>query len=121
MGAQSGRRGTVRAKILLSGTTSPTRKEDPDMRIVEHVPNFNNHRTGIEPQESDLLVPFESQHIPADYKEYYKTKRNNFFACVQGFPEMWKCYVDLDAIWLREFGDLGHLGRVNQVFPLALY
>jgi len=40
--------------------------------------------------ESDLLVPFESEHIPADYKEYYKIKRNNLFASIQSFPEMWK-------------------------------
>jgi len=71
--------------------------------------------------ESDLLVPFESQHIPADYKEYYKIKRNNFFASIQGFPEMWKYYVLLDAIWLREFSDLKPPGHVNQWFPLILF
>ena len=77
--------------------------------------------TTSEPQESDLLVPFESQNIPADYKEYYKTKRNNFFASVQGFPEMWRYYTLLDAIWLREFGDLKPPGNVNQWFPLMLF
>ena len=74
-----------------------------------------------EPQESDLLLPFESQHIPADYKEYYTAKRNNFFASIQGFPEMWRYYTLLDAIWLREFGDLKPPGNVNQWFPLILF
>jgi hypothetical protein len=74
-----------------------------------------------EPRESDLLVPFESQNIPADYKDYYKIKRNNFFASIQGFPEMWKYYILLDAIWLREFSDLKPPGNVNQWFPLILF
>jgi hypothetical protein len=77
--------------------------------------------TTSEPQESDLLVPFESQHIPADYREYYKIKRNNFFASIQGFPEMWRYYTLLDAIWLREFGDLKPPGNVNHWFPLILF
>ncbi len=75
----------------------------------------------LEPLESDLLVPFESQNIPAEYKEYYKIKRNNLFASIQRFPEMWKYYTLLDAIWLREFGDLKPPGNVNQLFPLVLF
>jgi hypothetical protein len=74
-----------------------------------------------EPKESELLVPFESENIPADYKAYYKIKRNNFFASIQGFPEMWKYYNLLDAIWLREFSDLKPLGHMNQWFPLILF
>jgi hypothetical protein len=74
-----------------------------------------------EPQESELLVPFESEHIPADYKEYYKTKRNNLFASIQRFPEMWEYYIRLDAIWLREFDDLKPPGQVKQWFPLILF
>jgi hypothetical protein len=73
------------------------------------------------PKESDLLVPFESQHIPPDYKEYYVIKRNNLFASIQGLPEMWKYYILLDDIWLREFGDLKPPGNVNQLFPLVLF
>src|SRR5208283_5746171 len=66
-----------------------------------------------EPKESDLLVPFEAENIPADYKEYYKTKRNNFFASIQRFREMWKYYILLDALWLRELSDLQHPGHVH--------
>lgn len=71
--------------------------------------------------ESDLLVPFESQHIPTGYKEYYKIKRNNLFASILGFPEMWKYYVLLDNIWTREFGDLKPPGNVHHFFPLVLF
>ena len=74
-----------------------------------------------EPSESDLLVSFESQNIPAAYKEYYKTKRNNLFASIERFPEIWKYYTLLDAIWLREFGDLKPPEQVYKLFPLMLY
>lgn len=74
-----------------------------------------------EPSERDLLVPFESEHIRSEYKEYYKVKRNNFFSSIQGFPEMWRYYTLLDAIWLREFRDLQPPGDVNQFFPLVLF
>jgi len=74
-----------------------------------------------EPQECDLLVTFETQNIPQRYREYYKAKRNNFFASIQGFPELWKYYILLDEIWLREFDDLNVNPNPIRIFPLALY
>ena len=73
------------------------------------------------PKETDLLVPFEIQTLPEDYKEYYLIKRNNFFASIQGFPALWKYYTMLDAIWLREISNLKPPGNVAQFFPLMLY
>lgn len=73
-----------------------------------------------EPQETDLLVPFEIENIPKDYREYYAIKRNNLFSSIQGFPEMWKYYTMLDEIWFREFSDLKPPGRVAQLLPLML-
>jgi hypothetical protein len=74
-----------------------------------------------EPEERDLLVPFETQNIPQQYREYYKTKRNNFFAGIQNLPELWRYYTSLDAIWLREFDDLKPARDPNRMFPLLLY
>lgn len=74
-----------------------------------------------EPLESELLVRFESDNIPEDYKEYYKTKRQNFFASIQRFAPIWKYYHLLDTIWLREFGDLKPPGNASQLIPLMLY
>lgn len=74
-----------------------------------------------EPNDNDLLVPFELQNIPADYREYYKIKRNNFFASIQGFPEIWKYYTLLDAIWLRAISDLKPPGQSSRWFPLILF
>ena len=42
-----------------------------------------------EPKETDLLVQFEIDNIPTEYREHYRTKRNNLFASIQGLPEMW--------------------------------
>jgi hypothetical protein len=72
-------------------------------------------------KETDLLVPFEIQTLPEDYKEYYLIKRNNFFASIQGFPALWKYYTMIDSIWLREISDLKPPGNVAQFFPLMLY
>jgi hypothetical protein len=73
------------------------------------------------PQESDLLVPFEQQNIPVEYKEYYLIKRGNFFSSIQRFPEMWKYYMDLDKIWMREFEDLKAKPDPSRIFPLMLF
>lgn len=73
------------------------------------------------PQDGDLLVKFEIDNIPADYREYYKVKRNNFFATIQSFPEMRHYYTLLDSIWLRDFDDLQVAGCPDRMFPLVLY
>lgn len=73
-------------------------------------------------EETDkLLNKFEIDNIPEKYREYYGIKRNNFFASIQGFHKMWKCYLRLDAIWMREFGDLQTAPDANCILPLSLY
>lgn len=71
--------------------------------------------------ENELLVPFESQHLPEEYKEYYRTKRQNFFASIQRFSEIFECYMLLDRIWLREFQDAKVASDPTRMFPLILY
>ena len=75
----------------------------------------------IEPKETDLLVQFEIDNLPAEYREYYAIKRNNFFATIQRYPEIWKYYILLDKIWLREFNDLKTSPGPLRMFPLLLY
>jgi hypothetical protein len=73
-------------------------------------------------QETDkLLHKFEIDNIPDQYREYYGIKRNNFFASIQGFREIWEYYLRLDGIWMREFGDLHNERDANRMFPLLLY
>jgi hypothetical protein len=68
-----------------------------------------------------LLTPFEETSIPNHYKEYYRAKRNNLFATIQGFPYLWETYMRLDAIWERGIHDLNIPGRLNELLPLELY
>jgi tetratricopeptide (TPR) repeat protein len=82
------------------------------------------HATPVIPNpvdENTLLVEFERRHMPKDYREYYATKRNNFFASIEGFKELWELYLRLDAIWFRENADLKVATDTSRVFPLLLY
>ena len=74
-----------------------------------------------EPTEHDLLLPFESERLRGNYKEYFKTKRNNSFATIQAFPGIWNCFQLLDEIWMREFDDLQRLLDPNQMLPAILF
>jgi hypothetical protein len=72
------------------------------------------------PTENDLLLPFEQQVLPQEYKEYYRAKRSNFFASIQRFAALWKYYMQLDQIWLREIQMLKPASP-NRAFPIILY
>lgn len=72
-------------------------------------------------QTDKLLHKFEIDNIPDQYRAYYGIKRNNFFASIQGFPEMWQYYLRLDAIWMRGFADLQSARDPSRMFPLLLY
>ena len=74
-----------------------------------------------EDQGTDLLLRFEIQHIPTQYLPYYEARRQNFFASIQGFPELWRMFMALDAIWLREFDDLKPMNDPNRLFPIMVY
>jgi hypothetical protein len=56
-----------------------------------------------------------------DCRDYYRTKRNNVFASIQGFSEMWKYYILLDKVWMREFDDLKASLGPDRMFPLILF
>jgi len=72
----------------------------------------------VEPQETDFLVKFEIDNIPAEYRDYYRVKRNNLFARIEGFPALWRLYIQLDEIWMREFSDLQRPREIHSMLPL---
>lgn len=72
-------------------------------------------------QKNGLLVRFEIDNFPAEYREYYEIKRNNLFASIQGFGEVWNLYMGLDHIFMREFSDLKTACDLDRIFPLLLY
>jgi len=82
---------------------------------------FPTPPTASSPAEEDFLTPFERENIPPEYKEHYLAKRQNFHANIQGFPELWKLYILLDKIILREFADLTTRPDLKKLVPLFLY
>lgn len=74
-----------------------------------------------EPEEKDLLVDFEIQNLPDEYREYYRIKRHNFFASIQGQPELWNFFCKIDEIWKRDLSDLELGLKPETAFPLILY
>ena len=48
-----------------------------------------------EPEETDVLFPFEIANFPAEYRQYYGTKRHNLFAMIQKHPEMWHYFIHI--------------------------
>jgi len=72
----------------------------------------------LEPQETDVLVKFEIDNFPAEYRDYYRAKRNNLFARIEGFSALWRLYVQLDEIWMREFSDLQSRRETYSMLPL---
>ena len=68
-----------------------------------------------------LLLDFEKLAFSKDYAEYFAVKRNNFFANIKAFREVWQCFMALDELWMQEFGDLKHLTDPNAGLPIALF
>jgi hypothetical protein len=74
-----------------------------------------------EPSQTDILVPFEIENFPQEYRGYYEIKRNNMFAMIQKHREMWNYFHMLDQILRREIDDLQvSIDPLNQL-PLAFY
>jgi hypothetical protein len=71
--------------------------------------------------EAQILLPFEEKHILGDYREYFVSKRTNYFTTIHTFPNLWACYVALDEIWTREFSDLQRITQPGQMLPLKLF
>ena len=74
-----------------------------------------------EPEETDVLVPFEIANFPAEFRQYYGTKRHNLFAMIQKHPEMWHYSTLLDEILFREIDDLQVSRDLDKHFPRALH
>ncbi len=71
--------------------------------------------------DNDLLVKFERHQISEPYKSYYLTKRYNFFSTIQRFPQIWNCFMQLDAILQREFDTMQRLRDPHLMLPMILF
>ena len=75
----------------------------------------------MEERQKSLLLDFERLAFSRGYAEYYAVKRNNFFANIQSFREVWQCFMALDEFWMQEFGDLEHLTDPDAGLPIGLF
>jgi hypothetical protein len=73
------------------------------------------------PEESDVLVPFEIENLPAEFRQYYGTKRHNLFAMIQKHPEMWHYFTLLGQIIYREIDNLQVSNDLDKQLPRAFY
>jgi hypothetical protein len=71
--------------------------------------------------DADLLTKFEQETMPEPYRGYYAAKRNNFFASVQGFKDLWDCFMLSNTIWMREFEDMRAVVDTSRMFPPTLF
>jgi len=71
--------------------------------------------------DKQMLLPFEEEQLHGEYRNYFSTKRTNYFASIEGYPGLWNCYLRLDEIWTREFSDLEHIRDTGHVVPLMLF
>src|SRR6266849_8461172 len=71
--------------------------------------------------DADLLTKFEHEILREPYEEYYTAKRNNFFASVEGFRDLWDGFMLDNDIWNREFADMETATDINRLFPATLF
>jgi len=71
--------------------------------------------------ETQILLPFEENHLRGEYRTYFITKRTNYFATLHTFAPLWNCYLGLDEIWEREFSDLQRITKPGQLLPIKLF
>lgn len=73
------------------------------------------------PQESDILTEFEIRVLKGDLKEYWRTKRSNFFATIQSYPKFWECFQNLDELMLQEYKAFETNPQPDQALPLCFF
>jgi len=73
----------------------------------------------MEPNPDDFSK-FRQQHFNADYLKYWKIKENNLVATVQSFPDLWKLFMQLDDIFMKEFETTSPLSDQRQLIPRML-
>ena len=53
----------------------------------------------------------------SEYLKYADIKLNNFTATIQRYPALWRLFMDLDGILVKEFDVTGQLAEQRQLIP----
>ena len=67
--------------------------------------------------DADLLTKFEQDTLCEPYRGYYAAKRHNFFASIDGFKDLWDCFMLSNTIWMREFEDMRTVTDTSRMSP----
>lgn len=68
----------------------------------------------------DLILPLEKA-FPEAYRAYYATKRNNFFAGITNFSDMWQCFLELDELVQYELEASKQISELDKALPFMLF
>ncbi len=77
-------------------------------------------RTGEVPDE-ELLLPYEREMVTGEFRTYFKAARQCWLATINHFPELWRLFVQLDDIFIREFLDCEKQQNEAALLPLTLF
>jgi hypothetical protein len=101
-------------------TSSPWTKLQAE-KTAEEYGEGRRSMTESTSSEDNLLLPFERANMPEHYRPYLAAKRNNFFAGIQGSPNLWRYFGLLDLILFTEFQDMARATDTGRMFPLVLF
>lgn len=68
--------------------------------------------------DDKLLLSFEDASLCEPYREYLKTKRQNFKNIIEQVPELWACFQRLDAVWARDLENMRKVERSRTLIVL---
>jgi hypothetical protein len=71
--------------------------------------------------EHEILLDFEKAALSGEYLSYFTAKRARFRQSVARFPGIWRGFMCLNEIWVREFKDLHHQRDPYVALPLQLF
>lgn len=69
---------------------------------------------------SDDFAKFRKQRFSDEYLAYWKIKENNFAATIQSFEDLWKLFMQLDGILMKDFEASTPLSDQRQLIPRML-
>ena len=71
--------------------------------------------------EEELLLPYERKMMQGEWRTYFKAARQCWLASINNFPELWRLFLQLDEIFIREFHDCEKQRNPHALLPLLLF
>jgi hypothetical protein len=81
---------------------------------------MNDDATVNRPDLSQYLLPEEKQFVTGNFRGYFLTKRYNFIATVNSFPDISHLYFEADENWIKAIEGLEHVSNGDWIVPTQL-